>query len=101
MSYITSGILTGQDEWTEENLTLRPNQRASVSIVSADIDATVTLQRRFLSGSGDDYGSWADVESWSGTIETSYIADSAHQIRLGIKTGDFTSGTINVSLRHN
>lgn len=96
MPYVI-GTLTGQDEWTVGNLSLRSHQRAGVSIVSADIDAIVTLQRRFSLDTGG-YGSWADVESWSGIVQTSYIVDRAQQIRLGIKTGDFTSGTISVEL---
>ena len=61
--------------------------RSSVSI-SGTFVATVTLQRRL------DRTNWRDVESWSGPVETTYVADQSCDLRLGVKTGDFTSGTV-------
>jgi hypothetical protein len=55
--------------------------------------ATVTLQRSF------DGTNWFDIDSWTSNIETFFTEPSAEvQTRLGVKTGDFTSGTVAVRL---
>lgn len=63
--------------------------------LSGTWDATATLQRRFQKSDGT-FTSWFDIDggSWSGNVQTSYIADEACEVKLGIKTGDFTSGTM-------
>ncbi len=62
--------------------------------ISGSFDATVTLQRQF----GDDSG-WFDVSSFTAPIEKSlndYEEDVMY--RVGVKTGDYVSGTVNVRL---
>lgn len=59
---------------------------------------TVTLQRSI-----EDESSWEDVsgQSWTGNITTTYNDGLANQIvyyRLGIKSGDYTSGTAEIAL---
>ncbi|KKK79611.1 hypothetical protein LCGC14_2831750 [marine sediment metagenome] len=81
---VTTSI-TAQNTFTD-SLFLLPNVRVSVSI-SGTFNATVTIQRRL------DGTNWRDVESWTGEIETDYISGYQQDVRIGVKTGDFTSGT--------
>ena len=62
--------------------------------ISGTFVATVTLQRSFDAGS-----TWHDVEEY--TAATERVVDNANQKamwRLGVKTGNFTSGTVAVAL---
>ena len=61
-------------------------ERFTVS-VSGTFVATVTFQRRF------DGVNWRDVESYTVETEKDGIAAEGHEMRLGIKNGDYTSGT--------
>ncbi|KKN52666.1 hypothetical protein LCGC14_0610600 [marine sediment metagenome] len=65
--------------------------RVSIS-VSGTFGATVTLQRRL------DGTNWRDVSNWTTTTEESYIVDQRVDLRIGVKTGNFTSGTAVVRL---
>ena len=62
--------------------------------ISGTFVAIVTLQRSFDGGSN-----WVDVDSFSSPIETrlwEYEEDVLY--RLGVKTGNYTSGTVAVRL---
>lgn len=83
--YAFGESITAQNTFTNV-MPVRVGLRASVS-VSGTFVATVTLQRKL------DGTNWRDVESWSGEIETTYVVDEPCDLRLGVKTGDFTSGT--------
>lgn len=85
MPYAFSKSVTAENVFTDI-LPVRTKLRVSVS-VSGTFVATVTLQRRL------DGANWRDVESWSSEIETTYVVDEPSELRLGVKTGDFTSGT--------
>lgn len=64
--------------------------------ISGTWAGTVTLQRRF--GSSDDARDVTDG-SWIVNIEKSlYDHEEGVEYRIGIKTGDYTSGTANVRL---
>ena len=73
----------------------------SIAFLNISIDgsawaATVTLQRNFH----DEAESvWHDVESWTGNTEA-IVEEKEKDVeyRLGVKTGNYTSGTINVRL---
>ena len=58
--------------------------------------ATVTVQRSFDAGS-----SWADVDTFTAPIETIGFDPIGVNYRIGVKTGDFTSGTVTVTIREN
>ncbi len=73
-----------------------PRGRASVGLSGTWV-GIATLQRRFRRSDGT-LTSWFDVESWSANIQTSYVADEACELQLGIKTGDYTSGTLEARL---
>lgn len=68
-----------------EALQLDANDRYAVS-VSGTFVATVTIQRRF------DGENWRDIEAYTVETEKDGIAAAGQTIRLGIKTGDYTSG---------
>jgi len=67
--------------------------------ISGTWSATVTLQRRFnISGT---WGSWMDVETFSANTEK-IIANpmlvNQVQYRAGVKTGDYSSGTVVITI---
>ncbi len=68
-----------------EPLQLDVHDRYAVS-VSGTFVATVTIQRRF------DGANFHDIEAYTVETEKDGIAASGQMIRLGIKTGDYTSG---------
>ena len=64
--------------------------------ISGTFSATVTIQRSF-----DDGGSWLDVNNYTTAQSTSYLDSLDNSIvlyRIGIKTGNYTSGTADCSL---
>ena len=61
-------------------------QRLSVS-VSGTFSATVTVQRKL------DGENWRDYTTYTSASEATYHADEDCQLRIGIKTGDYTSGS--------
>ncbi len=62
--------------------------------ISGTFVATVTLQRSF-----DDGTTWVDVKSYTGPAEEVGNEPEASVLyRVGVKTGDFTSGTALVRL---
>ena len=57
--------------------------------VSGTFAATVTLQRSF-----DNGVAWHDVEQYTDPTEKFIVnSDQSHKWRLGVKTGDYTSGS--------
>lgn len=67
-------------------------------IISGTFSATVTLQQSIGAP-----GAWTDVQSWTIPVSTSYNDNLDNQIifyRLGIKVGNYTSGTANVQLTY-
>lgn len=83
--------VTAQDTWTDA-------VSFTVGIfdlsISNTFTATVTLQRSFDGGT-----TWYDVQTF--TQETEAVVDNADNTvkwRIGVATGDFTSGTADVRL---
>lgn len=57
--------------------------------ISGTWDATITCQRSFDSGS-----TWFDVKTWTANIqEYGFEPERGVQYRIGVKAGEFTSGT--------
>lgn len=54
---------------------------------------TVTIQK-----SSDDGNTWKDVEQWTESTECLFLNLDRAQVRIGCKSGDYDSGTINVIL---
>ena len=58
--------------------------------ISGTWSATVTCQRSF-----DDGSTWFDVKSWSANVqEYGFEPERGVQYRIGVKTGEFDSGTV-------
>lgn len=62
--------------------------------ISGTFVATVTVQRSF-----DQGATWRDVDTFTAPIET-YGQDPEPVVvyRAGVKTGDFTSGTVSIRI---
>lgn len=58
--------------------------------------ATVTVQRSFDGGS-----TWLDVDTFTAPTEEVGIEGEIAEYRAGVKTGDYTSGTVNVRIGEN
>lgn len=72
--------------------------RAFTVTISGTWSGTVTLQRSL-----DEGVSWSDVTTYTGNTSASYDDELDNQIafyRIGIKTGDYTSGTAECSLSY-
>lgn len=61
--------------------------------ISGTFVATVTVQRSFDSGS-----TWLDVDTFTAATETYGFDPQQVYYRAGVKTGDYTSGSVVVSL---
>lgn len=61
--------------------------------ISGTYVATITLQRLLKDGV-----TWVDVDSWTSDTEENGISVVNMQYRLGVKTGDFTSGSVSVGI---
>ena len=92
--------VTGEGQWSSSIRVVGvDNSRIFVVNISGTWTATVTLQRSI-----DDESSWTDVTTYT-TNQTNVNYDDAldNQIifyRIGVDTGDFTSGTASCSLTY-
>lgn len=92
MASITQAI-TAQNTFTlPVAITKSMGDAFNVSIWGTFV-ATVTLQRSFDSGT-----TWLDVVTYSSPIEDIGTEPEGALYRIGVKTGAFTSGTVNVRL---
>ncbi len=96
-----SAALTGEDQFTDDD-SMRVIGVGSTRVFDVDITgtwvATITLQRSI-----SEPGSWVDVNSWTANVDTTHNDGLDNQIafyRIGIKTGDYTSGTPTVTLEN-
>lgn len=62
--------------------------------ISGTFVATVTVQR------STDNSTWADVDSFTVATETVGFEPEFMYYRVGVKTGNYTSGTVVVRLGH-
>lgn len=85
--FVTAEI-TAQNTFSD-SLRLTGNFNVSVSNTFA---ATATLQR------STDNSTWRDVNTFTSPIETAGFEPEVMWYRIGVKTGDFTSGTVDVRL---
>jgi len=92
--------ITGEDQWSDNIRVIGTGTQRYFDIVRAGTwVGTVTLQR-----SVDEPGSWVDVATYTtnGTV-TNYNDGLSNQIvyyRIGIKAGDYTSGTAELSMTY-
>ena len=92
--------ITGEDQWSDEIRIqgVGSSQRTFTIVRAGTWSGTVTLQR-----SVDEPGSWVDISSWTTNGSTSYNDGLDNQIiyyRIGIKSGNYTSGTAELSLTY-
>lgn len=97
-----SATITAQNTFTNAIL-VEGVDAQRVFTVTVDEDAagaaTFTLQRSLVS----DSGPWTDVQQWTADVTTPYDDGLDNQLayyRLGVKTGDYGSGTHTVSLAY-
>ena len=60
--------------------------------ISGTFTATVTVQRSY------DGSTWHDVDSWTAPSEEVGFEPEYRAYRIGIKSGDYTSGTVEVRI---
>ena len=88
MASVTASI-TAQDSWSD-GIDIKGSFDLSIS---GTFSATVTVQRSFDGGS-----TWADVDTFTGPTETYGVQPHYAVYRVGVATGDYTSGTAVVSI---
>jgi hypothetical protein len=88
MSTLASAEIAAQNTFTSAKQ-LQGNFNVSISGTFA---ATVTVQR------SPDNSSWFDVNSVTAPIETTGFEPELMWYRIGVKTGEYTSGTAAVRL---
>ena len=89
MSAIASKTITAQNTWTDP---VRLAGFFNLSI-SGTFVATVTVQRSF-----DNQVTWNDVDTFTSQIEDWGMEPEVCWYRVGVKTGEFTSGSIALRL---
>jgi len=85
-----SKSITAQNVFTD-SIQVDKGDAGSIS-VSGTFVGTVTFQRRL------DGVNWRDIETYIAETEKDFEAGEGSEIRLGVKTGDYTSGTIEARL---
>ncbi len=94
-----SADLSGSEQYTEAiRVTGVDSSRIFRIIITGTFSATVRLQR-----SVSEVGSWVDVNYWTGTKDGDYddgLDNTVAYYRLGIKSGEYTSGTASASLSY-
>jgi hypothetical protein len=93
---VATGSISAENTFTTDSIIVgstQPRKGFNLSISGTWV-GTVTVQRSFDGGS-----TWLDVDSFTSNVET-FGTDDEHDTlyRVGIKTGDYTSGTAVVRL---
>ena len=95
-----SASISAQNTFTTTEFTVTGTgaSRAITIEISGTFVATVTLQRSTSSSAGP----WVDVTgTWTAPVTTSYndlLDNQTAYYRIGVKTGDYTSGTVAVAI---
>lgn len=94
-----TATISGEDQWTSEIRVVGVENGRIFSVVrSGTFTATVTLQRS-IGAPGD----WSDVTTYTAAGTVNYDDGLDNQIiyyRIGVKGGDWTSGTFSVQLTY-
>jgi hypothetical protein len=88
MSTLATKSITAQNTFTDP---VQLSGFFNLSI-SGTFVATVTVQRSI------DNSTWADVDNWTAPTEDYGMDPETMWYRVGVKTGNFTSGTVVVRL---
>lgn len=89
MTTIASKTITAADQFTDP---VRLTGFFNLSI-SGTFVGTLTVQRSF-----DNQATWQDVDTFTSVIEDFGMEPEVCWYRAGVKTGEFTSGSITVRL---
>lgn len=89
--------VNGEDQWSDYIRVTGVGSTRAFSVIRAGTwTATVTLQRSVA-----EPGAWVDVNTYTGNGTTNYNDGLDNQViyyRIGVKTGDYSSGTAELSL---
>ena len=92
--------VTAQNTFTSSiEVTGTGTQRPFTVIRSGTFSATITLQRSLVASDGP----WVDVTTYTTVGTVSYddgLSNQTAWYRIGVKTGDYTSGTANLELNY-
>lgn len=93
-----SATVSAQDNGTDAiKVTGVGEARRFSYVISGSFTARVTLQQ------SADNSTWVDIDSWTGTRSTTYkdeIDNGIYYYRLHVKSGEYTSGTISLSMTY-
>lgn len=89
MSTKASKTITAENTWTDP---VQMTGFFNLSIKGTFV-ATITVQRSF-----DDMATWNDVDTFTAQTEDWGMEPEVCWYRVGVKTGDFTSGSVSVRL---
>jgi len=99
---LVEAAITGEGQWSQPIRVVGQGsaQRTFNIKIAGTWAGTVRLQRSL-----DEPGAWVNVSGrqWAGNVDTTYNDGLANQIvyyRIGIATGEFTSGQADVSLEY-
>ena len=85
--------VSAQNTFTSAIVDAAQLEKVAISITSLSFLGTVTLQRRL------DNTNWRDVKTYTDSAEETYEVDTRCDLRLGVKTGDYTSGSVELLLK--
>ena len=89
--------ITGDDQWTVPKFF---SDRLFTVTIKGTFDATVTIQR--VNGSrrtpATDASEWHDVDAYTEESELNGLDSGGHWYRIGVNTGGFVSGPIEVAI---
>lgn len=86
--------ITAQNTWSDPFEAVNCDFNLSIWTGTSFV-ATVTVQRRIR---GEDSTGWRDVAQFTSPTEQIISSVGAWEWQVGVKTGDFTSGQVNVSM---
>lgn len=92
-----SNSITAAGQWTNDIRVFGLNRSFTIELSGTWV-ATVTLQRSIGVS-----GTWVDVTTYTGNTTTTYDDGLDNQViyyRIGVDTGDYTSGTVSASLEY-
>lgn len=92
---MATATITAADTWTDP-VRFGPLESGGLSITGASWVATVSLQRRPYGKTGWDL---VPNGQWTAITEKRIAPSGAYEYRLGVASGQYTSGTITVELR--
>lgn len=92
-------VITASNIFTT-GLLVYAGEAVSISIAGTFV-ATVVLQRQLDGANWNDVPLPNGLPGWTGPTEMTYLADETGFVRLGVETGNFTSGSITARLGTN